>query len=199
MTARMLLAAALLALPVGAMAQTPQERIDGARARALQAGIPISLIEAKIAEGRAKGVSLDRMAAAIERREAALEKAWAAMGRSDDVQPAELGVAGDAIAAGVSEAVLAKLAEVSAGERRAVAIAALTQLVAAGHAPQAALDRVTEALARGGDALANLPAQAAEAAARRGPPAGVGRPATAGQKPVTTPPGNRPPVVPPGG
>ncbi|HEX6308653.1 MAG TPA: hypothetical protein VFZ69_10725 [Longimicrobiales bacterium] len=198
MTAKMLLAAALLALPVGAMAQTPQERLDAVRARALAAGIPLSLIEAKIAEGRAKGVSPDRLAAAIERREATLEKAWSAMGRSEDVQPAELSVAGDAIGAGVSEAVLAKLAEVSAGDRRAVAIAALTQLVAAGHASQEALDRVTEALARGGDALANLPAQAAEAAARRGPPAGVGRPAEAGLKPVT-PPGHRPPVVPPGG
>jgi hypothetical protein len=213
-------AALLLTMPAAAMAQTPQERIDAAMSRALAAGVPVALLEAKIAEGMAKGVPMERLAAAIDRREAALERANAAMAGSGAVEPDQLSMGADAIGAGVSEAVLTQLSQITEGSRRAVAIAALTQLVAAGHVPQHALDQVIAAHARGGDALANLPAQAAEAAARRGPPAGVGRPATPGapagvgapqlpagvpagmpapgQKPQVTPPGNRPPVVPPG-
>lgn len=205
-----LVVTALLVAPGAALAQTPQERIDAAMERALAAGVPVSLIEAKIAEGRAKGVPMERLAAAIERREAALERARSAMGSArGDVDADELSVAGDAIGAGVSEAVLARLSEITDGDRRAVAIAALTQLVASGQVPEQALARVTEALARGDDALASLPAQAAEAAARRGPPAGAGRPGMAGahgagasQVPMGPPagvpaPGRRPTTIPP--
>jgi len=58
-----------------AQVQPPQDRINTALARARQVGIPVALLESKIAEGKAKGVSLDRVAAAVERRQAALEKA----------------------------------------------------------------------------------------------------------------------------
>lgn len=206
----MLVATALLVAPGAALAQTPQERIDAARERAAAAGVPVSLIDAKLAEGRAKGVPMERLAAALERREAALERAREAMSRAGgEIEADELGVAGDAIAAGVSEAVLTELSEITEGDRRAVAIAALTQLVYAGHVPEQALARVMDAHARGGDALANLPAQAAEAAARRGPPAGAGRPgmpgahgAGASQAPMGPPagvpaPGRRPGTIPP--
>jgi len=60
---------------VGAQAQPPQERINAALARAQQVGIPVALLESKIAEGKAKGVSLERIAAAIERRQTTLERA----------------------------------------------------------------------------------------------------------------------------
>jgi hypothetical protein len=215
----MIAAALVLVLPSLAMAQTPEDRVEAAKARALGAGVPVALIEAKIAEGHAKGVPMERLAAAVERRGAALERAFAAMAASGEVQADQLSVGADAIDAGVSAAVLTHLSEISEGTRRTVAIAALTQLVTSGQVPQQALDQVTAALARGGDALANLPAQAAEAAARRGPPAGVGRPAAPGsptgvgapqvpvgppagvpapgQKPTATPPVSRPPVVPP--
>src|SRR5687767_15979527 len=76
---RLLVRAALIALALGgattAAAQTPQARIDAALAKAKSAGIPAALLESKIAEGRAKGVSMDRIAVAVERREAALERA----------------------------------------------------------------------------------------------------------------------------
>ena len=206
----MLVATALLVAPGAALAQTPQDRIDAAMERALAAGVPVSLIEAKIAEGRAKGVPMERLAAAIERRESVLERARAAMSRAGgEVDADELSVAGDAIGAGVSETVLAQLSEITEGDRRAVAIAALTQLVASGQVPEQALARVTEALARGDAALASLPAQAAEAAARRGPPAGAGRPGMPGahgagpsQVPVGPPagvpaPGGKPGKIPP--
>ena len=74
---------------------------------------------------------------------------------------------------GVSETVLEAVAANAPRERRAVAIAVLTDLVNQGHTPEAALGRVRDALKRGPDALSNLPA---EAGGRRG-----GGPAPRGQ------------------
>lgn len=150
-----------LALSHAAVAQVqpPQDRINTALARARQVGIPVTLLESKIAEGKAKGVSLERIAAAIERRQAALEKAHKALeGRPEP--GTSLAVGADAIESGVSEAALKAVAENAPRERRNVAIAVLTQLVQQGDVPEAALARVREALKRGPDALANLPAQA---------------------------------------
>ena len=44
---------ALGALPAPAQAQDPQQRIEAARRRAEGAGIPVSLLDGKVAEGRA--------------------------------------------------------------------------------------------------------------------------------------------------
>ena len=163
---RVFTVAALLILVVSAdaaLAQTAQERINGATARAQEAGVPVALLESKIAEGKAKGVPLDRIAAAVERREAALEKANEALRGRPDVNTADLSVAADAVESGVSAAVLKSLAETAPRSRRVVAIAALTELVRRGTVPDAALSRVKDALQRGPDALANLPAQASAA------------------------------------
>lgn len=180
---RIMMAVALLALPSMMQAQaptenpTPEQRIEAAKARASAAGIPLSLIEAKIADGRARGVSMERLAAAVEKRSAALEQAHAALSRTGQAPTEqELDVSADAMSLGVSEAVLLELSETAGSDRRGAAIAALTQLVAAGHVSQEALDRVRDALARGGDALSKLPEEAAAARERRGPPAGIGRP-----------------------
>jgi hypothetical protein len=154
-----------------ALAQTPQERINKGLERARTTGIPVELLESKIAEGKAKGVSLERIAAAIERRLAALERASQVMRGPRDAGPAGLAVAADAVEAGVSDAVLAAIAESAPRERRAVAISALTELVKLGHAPERALERVRAALARGPEALANLPAEARRDGDRRPDPA----------------------------
>ena len=150
---------------VNAQAQPPQERINAALARAQQAGIPVALLESKIAEGKAKGVSLERIAVAIERRQGALERASQALRGGADAA-STLAVGADAIEAGVSEAVLRAVGEDAPRDRRSVAIAALTELVHRGNTPEAALVRVRDALRRGPDALSNLPAEAA--AGRRG-------------------------------
>src|SRR5688500_20126072 len=85
--------------------QPPQERINTGLARAREVGIPIAMLESKIAEGKAKGVSLERLAAVIERRLAALERAQEALrGRPDAVD--SLAISADAIESGVSEEVL---------------------------------------------------------------------------------------------
>ena len=158
-----------------AMAQTTQERIDAATAHAREAGIPVTLLESKVAEGKAKGIPMDRIAAAVERREASLEKASQALRGRPDVGAADLSVGADAIETGVSAAVLKAIADSAPRDRRVVAIAALTELVREGNVPEAALDRVKDALKRGPDALANLPAQAAAGQGRSG-----GQPSTPG-------------------
>lgn len=156
---------------VDAQAQTPQERINAVLARAQQTGIPVALLDSKIAEGKAKGVSLERIAVAIERRQAALERASQALRGEADAAPT-LAVGADAVEAGVSEAVLRTVGEEAPRDRRNVAIAALTELVHQGHTPEAALVRVREALRRGPDALSNLPAEAAAGRRGGGPPDG---------------------------
>jgi uncharacterized membrane protein YgcG len=158
------IAVAVLALTVSsagaayAQATSPQERISAVLARARQASIPVSLLESKIAEGRAKGVSQERIAAAIERRFVALERASQAL-RGEPDAAASLAVGADAIESGVSEAVLKALAESAPRDRRNVAIATLTELVTQGQAPERALGRVRNALKGGPDALSNLPGE----------------------------------------
>jgi hypothetical protein len=153
-----MLAALLSAVPARAQATAPQERINTALTRAKQVGVPVALLESKIAEGKAKGVSQDRIAAAIERRLTALERASQAL-RGDADAVASLAVGADAIEAGISEAVLRALAESAPRDRRNVAIAALTELVNRGLASETALSRVQDALKRGPDALSNLPGE----------------------------------------
>jgi hypothetical protein len=153
-----MLAALVSAGPARAQATAPQERINTALTRAKQVGLPIALLESKIAEGRAKGKSQEIIAAAIERRLSALERASQAL-RGDADAVASLAVGADAIEAGISEAVLRALAESAPRDRRNVAIAALTELVNRGLASETALSRVQDALKRGPDALSNLPGE----------------------------------------
>jgi len=167
--------------PVAAQTQPPQDRINTALARARQVGVPVSLLEGKIAEGRAKGVSLERIAAAIERREGILEHAGQVMKGQPGTGDSELSVAADALESGVSDSVLKAVSELAPRDRRAVAIAALTQLVQLGHGSDVALARVQEALKRGPEALLNLPAEAGRGRGRgRDVPVGVGHGAGSG-------------------
>jgi hypothetical protein len=160
----MVLLVALVSLPQPARAQDPQQRIEAARRRAEAAGIPVALLDAKVAEGRAKGVPMDRIAGAVERRLESLGRARAAMAgapRTAPVTPADLSVGADAIEAGVEPGVLGRLTAAAPGNQRAVAIAKLTELVNAGASSENALARVTAALAQGPEALRRLPGEAA--------------------------------------
>ncbi|HEY0674199.1 MAG TPA: hypothetical protein VGD27_18130 [Longimicrobiales bacterium] len=204
---RVMLPVMMLALlPMGLLAQTPEERIAAAMGRAASAGIPVELLQSKVNEGKAKGVDMARVATVVERRAAGLARAQAALAmRGSERDAATLDVGADALQSGVSEAVLRAIGETAPRERRAVAIAALTELVNNGNVPEDALLRVQEALARGPDALNNLPAQAIEGRARgaergqrpshAGPPAGVPAPGVA---PAAGAPSNVPkPPAPP--
>ncbi|HET7229572.1 MAG TPA: hypothetical protein VFJ16_06185 [Longimicrobium sp.] len=186
---RVVLTAVLLLSPLSwAAAQgDPAQRIEAARQRAAHAGIPVELLNNKVAEGRAKNVPMDRIAAAVERRLASLERARAAMtggGARVALTAPDLNVGADALEAGVEPAVLGRLAQTASPNLRAVAIATLSELVSQGLSSQQALARVTAALANGAEALRQLPGEAqsggangngnagnrGNGAARRGPP-----------------------------
>jgi hypothetical protein len=202
-------------LSMAAAQGDPAQRIRAARQRATQAGIPVSLLDDKINEGHAKNVSEDRIATAVERRLAALERARGAMAggaRRVALTTGDLTVGADAIEAGVQPGVLGRLAQTAAPDLRANAIFTLTRLVQQGLASEQALARVTAALANGADALRQLPGEAGanngnaadaghgnsgNTGARRGPPdvrgpanaAAHGGRAGAGGGPPSTVPG----------
>jgi hypothetical protein len=206
-----LMGMALLAMPLAAQVG-PEARIEAALERARAGGMPVEVLESKVAEGLAKNVAMARIAIAVENRAQAMERAHTALSRAQQGPPSvqDVAVGTDAIEAGVSEVVLAEIAQTAGAERRTVAIAALAYLVAEGHVPEAALVRVREALAKGGDALANLPGMAGGAGKGvggppagvpgGGPPPGVGRPGgppgKQGAGPPDGPPGK--PSGPPG-
>jgi len=200
------------------VAPLPAQEAAGAAeafARAQAAGIPVSLLESKLAEGRAKGIPMDVIERAMERRTDALIRAASSFEAAgiETADAAELSVAADALEGGVSEAVLRTISETAPRERRTVAIAALSYLVVSGEVPEQALLRVETALQRGPEALANLSARAAAAVGAGVPgaaggagidagvdvgtggiPAGVpaGRPAGAGPPDGAGPPGGLP-------
>lgn len=139
-------------------ATTASARLDATLEAAVDAGIPVSLLERKVAEGRAKGVPMERIAAAVEARLSALTRAREAMieGGLTSTTEGELSVAADAVQAGVSGSALATISRTASDERRAVAIAVLSELVTSGQTAEQAVARVQAALSAGGEALANL-------------------------------------------
>jgi len=170
MRCNMLSLAAVLALaPVALSAQDSTAatgtgaaaRVEAALETAVEAGIPVSLLERKVAEGKAKGVPMERIAGAVEKRLDALMTAREAMTKAglESTTEGELAVAADAVQGGVSQTALATISQSAPQDRRTVAIAVLTDLVALGHASDRALTQVQTALTRGPEALANLRAE----------------------------------------
>ncbi|CAN5669691.1 hypothetical protein BH23GEM6_BH23GEM6_26100 [soil metagenome] len=176
---------ALLMAPVGLQAQRAdqaEQRIQAAQARVAEARIPAELLEARIAEGRAKGLTEERVAMIAERRAAGLiraQEALAGNGRSSSA--AEIGAGAEALDKGADGNALRAVIQQARDDDASVALAVLGELAGQGMPVGQALERVTAAMARGGDALANLPQQAVAARERRGRPEGAGRPATAGR------------------
>jgi hypothetical protein len=163
------LAALLVAAPAAVAAQDSTTTSGSADARvtatldhAMSAGIPVALLQRKVDEGKAKGVPMDRIAIAVENRLTALTRARDAMLSAGITHTTEgqLSVTADAVQAGVSQAALVAVGRSAPEERRTVAIAVLTQLVASGQLPDQAVAHVQAAIARGPEALANLGATA---------------------------------------
>ena len=186
----------------GLAAQAPEDRIATALEQAAEAGVPVALLESKIAEGRAKGVPEARIAAAVEQRLVALQQAQALMRVSDDpadaVSDGDLSLGADALLAGVDGEAISTVARNAPRERLGVAMAVLTELVQLGVASPNALDRVMMALQQGPAALVGLPAQARGQArgrdGQRGPPSGLPTPGAQKNEPPGKsgdPPGRR--------
>ena len=199
-------AAAVLAMSTGVLAaQTvesrteAQARMDAAMQTAISAGVPTSLLESKIAEGRAKGVAEARIAAAVEQRAQVLARVQAALqtrgaqhaersgppaqSRGQDarvkaVTAGELTAAADAFEKGVDLDALARISA-EAGPQRAAALTVLADLVAQGRTPEHALVTVQAALSRGGNALAGLSAGGTGASASANAAASAGTSAAA--------------------
>jgi hypothetical protein len=168
---RMITVAVLTLLVAPSMMAAQHDQIADAFARVAEAGIPTSLLGTLQAEAEIKGVPMDVLADAMQRRADALIGAQEAMSQAGvQASEPELAAGADALQADVSAAVLTALAGNTEGDQRVAAIAALTVLVGMGHVPAEAQARVEEALQRGPDALANLHGTALEARALRGPP-----------------------------
>lgn len=165
-----ILMAVLLLAPAGLAAQEEQTqeqtadfRVQAVMDAAAKADIPLELLQSKIDEGKAKGVSMERIAMALEARLNGLLRAQEVLadGNVEVASAGDLAVTADALEAGVSEAALLQIQSSAAGERRMVATAVLSALVQLGHVSEEALTRVQAALERGPDALANLRAETA--------------------------------------
>lgn len=141
-------------------ARTPQARIDAAMTAAAEANVPVELIRSKVAEGEAKRVPPERIAAAVEARVKSLVHASETMKRADvEASGAgELAVTADALEAGVSETAVVRISKEAPEERRTVAIAVLADLVRLGNASERAFNRVSAAVTSSA-ALANLHAE----------------------------------------
>ncbi len=143
-------------------ARTPQARIDAAIAAAVRADVPASLLMSKVAEGEAKRVPRERIAAAVEARLAALMRASRMLRRAEieALSAGELALMADALEAGVRESVVVRTWRIAPKERRVVALAVLADLVRLGQGSEPAFERVNAAL-RTNAALANLQAEVA--------------------------------------
>jgi hypothetical protein len=194
----------LLAVPLGGQVgpdADPEQRMQAALEQARERGIPMALLESKIAEGRAKGVPTERIALATENRLAGLTRAQAVLLQvPGEVDATQLGVAAEALAVGVDAEILTHLAQDTPPPHRAAALAALTYLVERGTVPDQALAQVQAALARGPAALADLPGAGAGppfgtvVPGRGGPPEGM----EVGPPPGVPAPGRSGPPHPPG-
>jgi hypothetical protein len=153
-----------------ARAQTPEARIQAAIQTAVEAGVPAVLLERKAAEGRAKDVPPERIAAAVEARARALVRASQVLRQAqvEGVGAADLSVAADALEAGVAEAVVVRINTRARGSNRVVATAVLTDLVRLGHSSDVAFARVSGAVNAGANALANLRAETVASLRARG-------------------------------
>jgi hypothetical protein len=151
---------ALLVMPAWLAAQDAQARIDAALTAATKAQIPVSLLTNKVAEGEAKRVPRERIAAAVESQLAALTKASSVLQREQiRIQnPSELSLVADALQAGVTESVAVRTMRAAPAERRAAAVSAVTSMVRLGVHPEPAFVQVNAALTSN-TALANLIAQ----------------------------------------
>lgn len=143
-------------------AQTPHARIDAAMKAAAHANVPTALLESKVAEGQAKGVPAERVAAAVEARLEMLVRAAQTLERANltGATEGQLAVTADALQAGVSQNALVEITRNAPADRRVVATAVLADLVRLGHASDVALARVSGTVTSA-TALAGLHAEVA--------------------------------------
>lgn len=159
-----------------------QARINAAFEQATSVGVPASMLESKVAEGRAKGASMARIAAAVEHRLEVLTQAHSAIAaRGEAASRAELAAAATALEAGARKEDVREVRESAKPEQRPAALTLLAEFVAEGRLPAQAVAGVQAAIAAQSSALLRLQsalqgganASANGSAAARGGNAGV--------------------------
>jgi hypothetical protein len=189
----------ITALPSALLGQSPESRIQAARERIAEAGLAASLLDVRVAEGRAKGVSMERIAGAVERRADALVVAAGALRPISPTLPhSDVTAAADAVESGIPGTAIQEVARQARAEDRPVAISVLTYLHREASLPlDVAIRNVSAALQRGSDALRELPSRS------QGSPPGFapGSPRGGDQAPAagSAGPGRQPGTGPPAG
>ncbi|MBI4545211.1 MAG: hypothetical protein HY703_08455, partial [Gemmatimonadetes bacterium] len=132
-------------------------RIEAALEQALEVGIPVTMLESKIAEGKAKGVSMTRIATAVEHRLEVLTEARAAMGgAAAEASASTMAAAAFALEKGARAEDVKDVSQTSPPEQRTIALAVLGELVAEGKSSASAAAEVRSALERNLDLAAEL-------------------------------------------
>ncbi|MBI4408086.1 MAG: hypothetical protein HY561_00165 [Gemmatimonadetes bacterium] len=134
-----------------------EARIEAALEQALEAGVPVSLLESKIEEGKAKGVSMTRIASTIEHRlEVLLEAKQAMEERGREARPGELAAAAFALESGAEANAVAEVGRSAPPEQREEALIELGELVAHGESSARAAALVQADLLREARGAAEL-------------------------------------------
>jgi len=193
----LMVALALCPLPVAGQ-QNAAARIETAKRDAAAAGIPVALLESRVAEGRAKGVPMERIAAAVERRASSLIQARQALTPAvRNLTEADLSAGADAVEAGIEGGALREVIASAQAEDRPVALAVLTYLHREQGMPVGeAVGHVKQALKSGPEALRTLPSQAAanRGGGRGRTPPGQAKKGTSGAPQAIPTPGKKPGV-----
>ncbi len=121
--------------------------------RAMERGLPVEPLMAKVREGRLKRAAGPRIRTAVVKLAERLDSARAALGRQSSVE--ELVAGADAIAAGAGEMSLRALRSATA-KPIAAPIGTLAQLVASGVAPQRATEMIVTLIRRNASAAVVL-------------------------------------------
>jgi len=144
-------------------------RVDRAMQRARAEGLGTTALEARVREGRAKGIAAARIAAAVEKRlDAMLDVRSTLRARGDAATESAIGLGAIAVESGASASQVADVTAAFSGQARARALTVLGELAAQGRlGSTVALDAVRAALDPGADAEAGaaLPAAVGAGAA----------------------------------
>jgi hypothetical protein len=118
-------------------------RIQASYQHAAQIGIPTALLENKVAEGQAKGVSQAQIATAVEHRLELLQSSRTAlMSNGQAASAAEMNAGADAIAAGATLTSLLEVRSASGAQTGAGALTLLARFVQSGEASGSAVAHV---------------------------------------------------------
>jgi hypothetical protein len=124
-----------------ATVQTPQVRIDAVLAEAARLQLPVSGLKNKVAEGRAKNITPEKIAAVVEARLKSLSRASEVLTRMNVTvrNAGEVALLADALEAGIRENLAVETLRSIPVDRREVAMSTLTSMVRSGVVSQVQL------------------------------------------------------------